>query len=144
MKREVIALWGKAKSGKSQTIKRAYDLLRLQYNNAQEEHEILGDIDIRVVLIINGVKIGIESQGDPGGRLEKSLSLFVRIGCTVIVCTTRTRGETVDIVNSLRPNYEVLRLEQNIRLGMSEQQMSNNMMAERIVREVQRAMREGE
>ena len=140
MKKEVIALRGKGKVGKSQTICKTYYLLRNKHETAKREYEILRKIDIRVIITINGVKIGIESQGDPGGRLKKSLLLFVNVGCTIIICATRTSGQTVNVVNDMQPNYEVLWLEQVVKLSESDQRVSNDAMAERIVREVEKAM----
>jgi len=93
-----------------------------------------------VVLTINGVKIRIESQGDPGSRLEESLLLFVKIKCTVVVCATRTRGQTVNAVEKLQPDYEVIWIEQDVRLIESEQEPSNKAMAQRLVEEVERAI----
>ncbi|MDP3014279.1 MAG: hypothetical protein Q8M92_08570 [Candidatus Subteraquimicrobiales bacterium] len=52
MKKEVIALKGKGNVGKSQTIKRVYDLLKFRHTGALEEHRILTRVDVRVVLTI--------------------------------------------------------------------------------------------
>ena len=139
MQKEVIALRGIGNPGKSQTIRKVYDLLKLRHKNVKEEHESIGKVDIRVVLTINGAKIGIESQGDPGSRLQKSLSLFVKLQCTVIVCATRTRGQTVNAVERLNQDYELLWLQQDVRPIASEQEASNNAMAQRIVEEVEKA-----
>ena len=139
MKKEVVGLWGKGNVGKSQTIKKAYDLLKSRHKTVKEEYKILG-ADVRVVLTINGTKIGIESQGDPGSRLEESLLVFVKIKCTIIVCATRTRGQTVKAVENLQPDYEVLWLEQEVRSSVSEQVASNNAMARRIVEEVENSI----
>ena len=140
MKKEVIGLRGKRNVGKSQTIRKVYDLLKSRHKNVKEEHKILTKVDVRVVLTINRAKIGIESQGDPSSRLEKSLRLFVKVECTVIVCATRTRGQTVKAVEKLQPDYELLWLEQDVRLSVSEQEASNNAMAQRIVGEVEKAI----
>ena len=76
MTKKVFALRGIANVGKSDTVKKAYNLLTSKYKNSTNEHEKLG-VDIRSVLTINGAKIGIESQGDPNGRLEESLSFYI-------------------------------------------------------------------
>ena len=132
--KKVIALRGCSNIGKSNTIKKSYELLSTKYPNAGKDHEI-SDVDIRVILTIHGVKVGIESQGDPGGRLAKSLRLFVNFGCKVIVCATRTRGQTVDAVNELESSYEILWIEQ-ISVKISDQESSNLGMAKRIVKEI--------
>jgi len=140
MKKEVIGLRGKRNVGKSQTIRKVYDLLKSRHKNVKEEYKSLAKVDVRVVLTINRAKIGIESQGDPSSRLEESLLLFVKVECTVIVCATRTRGQTVKAVEKLQPDYELLWLEQDVRLSVSEQEASNNAMAQRIVGEVEKAI----
>lgn len=39
--------------------------------------------------------IGIESQGDPNSRQHESLDLFLKNNCDIIICASRSRGETV-------------------------------------------------
>jgi hypothetical protein len=133
--KKVIALRGRSNVGKSSTIKQAYELLLAKYPRAEKEHEIFR-VDIRVVLTINGVKVGIESQGDPGSRLVESLRLFVKLGCKIIVCATRTKGKTVDAVNKLEPNYEIFWIEQ-IATKSADRKSSNLGTAKRIVKEVE-------
>jgi Cdc6-like AAA superfamily ATPase len=133
--KKVIALYGKANIGKSNTVKEVYKLLRTKYPSCYVENEVSG-LDISVVLTINRVKIGIDSQGDPNTELEKRLLEFVEIGCEIIICTTRTRGETVNAVDRL--GYEVLWLDQEIQSELSEQENSNCKMANKIVEEVEK------
>jgi len=142
MKKEVIALWGKGKVGKSQTIRKTYDLLKSKYNITQEKHNILSRIDVSVVLTIKRIKVGVESRGDPDGKLPKRLSSFVRAGCKIIICATRTRGKNVEAIDKLRlKNYEVvLWLKQNVKSVVSRQQESNNAMAKEIVREIEKTI----
>jgi hypothetical protein len=56
------------------------------------------------------VKVGIESRGDPSSRLFKSLETFDKAGCKVILCATRTKGETVKAVEklSLASQYQIV------------------------------------
>lgn len=80
--RKIIALWGAKNVGKSTVISKVYNLLLALYPDAEvEEGYRINKFDIKVVFTINGVKIGIESQGDPGGRLPDSLQEFVKKGC---------------------------------------------------------------
>ena len=104
----IFALKGAKKLGKTPTIKFLYDLFIKRYPNAveMEEHKIDG-YDIRHVLIVNGVKIGIESQGDPKYRLFISIPLFVRIKCNIIICATRTRGSTVSLITEQSQSYDI-------------------------------------
>ena len=86
------------------------------------------------MLGINGVKIGVES-----GRPQESFDLFVSLGCEVIVCATRTTGETVNAVNAL-PGYEVVWLEQRAQSVPFEQVLSNLAMARHIVEETEKSI----
>jgi hypothetical protein len=137
MKKKIFALCGRADVGKSSTILKAYERLTSKYKNAKKEYEILGAVDIRSVLTINGIKIGIEGQGDPG-RLEESLSLFVKVRCQLIICATRTRGQSVDAVNALAEHrYEVIWFEQVIS-ELSGQEASNLAMAKQLIKETEK------
>ncbi len=136
--KKVIALRGAANVGKSNAIKKVYELLLAKYPSAKvEDGDKTYRVDIKVVLTINGVKIGIENQGDPGSRLPESLQEFVKKGCRVIVCATRTRGQTVSAVSQLAPSYEVLWINQFVVPKSSEQESSNQRMAKQIVAEVE-------
>lgn len=134
--KKLIALRGIAKVGKSQTIRKAYDLLCAEYPSANRDYLIDGSTDVRVILAVDGVKVGIESQGDPGGRLEASLDLFVREGCQVIACATRTSGATVEAVRRLETSYTVVWFDQVKEPQPSVQASKNYQMASRIVEEV--------
>ncbi|MFV1951811.1 MAG: hypothetical protein ACC630_07665, partial [Nitrospinota bacterium] len=96
------------------------------------------DADVRAVVTINGVKIGIESQGDPNSRLFKSLKLFAKLQCHVIVCATRTRGATVKAVESQKSDYEVIWYEQSIVKGEEVQNQNNINMAKTILLETEK------
>ena len=99
-----IALSGVANRGKTETIRNVYSQLCNEYPNAKKE-SLSDRSDVRVILTIEGVKVGIESQGDPNSRQPKSLELFQREGCHVIVCTMRTFGMTVKAVEQLRDKH---------------------------------------
>ncbi len=147
MNRKAVALMGITNVGKSWTVKKVYELLLSKYKDATTDEDpkpilpVRGDI--RVVLTINGVKIGIESQGDPKGRLVKkpddSISLFVDVGCEVIICATRKCGQTVDAVNVLgQKNYYVIWFKQEKKKSASEWEQSNLAMANKLVKEAEK------
>lgn len=96
----VMALYGPAQTGKSSSIKIFYELLKSEYPHLTMEKMVEGG-DIVIILVIGKARIGIESQGDPNSRLFTSLPEFVEAACDLIVCATRTRGGTVEAVNSL-------------------------------------------
>ena len=136
---DVFALKGPSKMGKSQTIRTVVEMLTEKHPDAAIEYNHPTKVDVRVVLTINGLKIGIESQGDPNGRLVKeSLDLFVRIGCDVIVCATRTSGATKDAVDALQSQgFNVHWLEQPRKSQPHEQVLRSLAMAREITERVE-------
>jgi len=135
MKNTIIVVKGVANVGKTQTIKNVYELLIKKYNNATKDHIIIS-ADMRIVITINGIKIGIESQGDPSSRLFESIKLFVKIECDIIICATRTRGATVNIVNAQEPKYSVIWHDKLKIKGKEAQLQANLKMANSIIGEV--------
>ena len=107
-------------------------MLSDKYPNGSSEHNHTTKADMRVVLTINDVKIGVESQEDP----KESLDLFVRIGCDVIICATRTRGAAVDAVNALQ-GFDVQRLEQPQQSQPHEQVLRSLVMAREMAEKVE-------
>ena len=128
--KKVFALKGRRNIGKNQTIRTADELLRAKYPSARVEHEHRTRAELRVVLEIDGVKIGVESTGENIGRL---------LGCDVIICATRTTGKTVNAVNAL-PGYEIVWLEQQAQSAPFEQVLSNLAMARHIVEETEKSI----
>ena len=123
--------------GKSQTIRTVVEMLAAKHPNATIEYNHTTKVDVRVVLTINGLKIGVESQGGPNGRLIKeSLDLFVRIGCDVIICATRTSGRTVEAVNALQ-DFDVHWLEQRAKSQTYEQILRSLAVARNLVEKVE-------
>ena len=111
MRKTVSALRGNANQGKSETIKEVARLLIAAYPAAaMTPAKIDFSKDIKLILTLDGLKIGIESQGDPNSRLPKSLEEFALAGCDLIICATRTSGETVNAVQNLHAvhNYDIV------------------------------------
>lgn len=133
--KKVFALKGRRNVGKSQTIRTVDELLRAKYPGAGVKHEHRTRAELRVVLSINGVKIGVESTG----QNSESFDLFVSLGCEVIICATRTTGKTVNAVNAL-PGYEIVWLEQRSQSAPFEQVLSNLAMARHIVEETEKSI----
>ena len=107
----LIGLFGTSNVGKSQTIRFVYEKLTKKFLDFtfHKDHEqiIPEDGDICIVIIVNGIIIGIESQGDPNSRIFYSLPIFVKLKCDIILCATRTRGATVKEVEKLDKEYEI-------------------------------------
>lgn len=99
--------------------------------------------DIKVLITINGVKIGIESQGDPikNTRLPDSLAEFVEIGCEIIVCAARTYGRTRDVVDDVAKGYEIVDVRhEDVGRSTDEQNARNRKSAAKIVAEIEKSL----
>ncbi|OGJ90451.1 MAG: hypothetical protein A2268_03005 [Candidatus Raymondbacteria bacterium RifOxyA12_full_50_37] len=131
----LIAVRGVANRGKSASIKKAYQLLKSKYSGANFE-EIIFKADIKIIITVKGVKVGIESQGDPSSRLFESLKYFVEVGCQVIICATRTRGETFDAVNALAGQYQIKWIDKPNEPNPEQQEAANDTVAHEIYEEV--------
>lgn len=109
MKDTVICCWNNADKGKSGSIAEAYKLLLKKGATVSASVEQIGgfpnpstdDNEIVAVLDYKGLRIGVESQGDPYGRQFETLKEMGRIGCNVIVCASRTKGGTCDFVHKI-------------------------------------------
>lgn len=99
----VLAIWNSGNKGKTETLREFAVLLLAAYPNYKEILPVSSKIsatgDFRLVVEINGKIIGVESQGDPKTNLKsKLIDLADNFKCDIILCSTRTRGETVQAV----------------------------------------------
>ena len=92
MRKLVIANRGVGGIGKSSAIKAVYKLLKDKGYNPDEE--VWQGDDIKAIFKIDGVKIGISSQGDPGSCMKDNIKDFVKKGCEIIVTACRMKGDT--------------------------------------------------
>jgi hypothetical protein len=122
MQRTIITVYGRANEGKTSTIRKIVGLLRAKFPKAtlssepNPQEELLLTIDIPYLQGAKNVRIGIESAGDPNGRMvnEDTLGAFARPktednllgGCDIIICTTRTRGETMHLVQRISNEHD--------------------------------------
>ncbi len=116
MKKTIIAIYGRANEGKSETIKKVCKMLIVNFPKAKPSiTDIDYSKDILVTIQIGNIKIGIESQGDPNSRMlnEETIKKLVDKeadknlgGCDIIICTTRTGGNTVKKVDEIAKNYD--------------------------------------
>jgi len=111
---DLFALQGRGHRGKTGTLNDLIRLLSSKYNNAQVNIIINGNDKKVIFKNIKGLTIGIETQGDPNSRLQQSLSDFSNAKCDIIFCACRTRGMTVDWVNSLSNKYKIHFVKQTI------------------------------
>ena len=144
--RQLIAVTGQSNRGKSRSVVWAYHCLRCRYPDAKVEH-VPGTInaryvDVGCIVTIGSIKIGIESQGDPGSRLlAKSLPLFAERGCQLIVCAARN-GEMFAGVEkfSIENGYEVVRICKT-QLPQEEREEAEHATAQEILQAVERHLK---
>ena len=109
-KKTVIAIWHKANNGKTDTLRAFANLLLTTYPTHSlifsKPTPIPATADFQLVVQINGKIIGIESQGDPNtGLNNKLINLTSHHHCDIILCSTRTSGDTVKAVDYLCSQY---------------------------------------
>lgn len=92
MRKLVIANRGAGGIGKSSAIKAVYQLLKDK--GYKPDEEVWQGGDIKAIFKINGVKVGISSQGDPGSSMEDNMEDFVKKECGIIVTACRMKGDT--------------------------------------------------
>lgn len=102
----IIADRGPHDNGKSTCIKKVIELLEKKYAIDFQ----IEDGDQKVYLTINNVLIGIESQGDPGSRMQDSLYEFIEEGCGVILIACRNQGDTKNSIQYAhdKKGYEII------------------------------------
>lgn len=122
MNKTIIAIYGRANEGKSETIKLiSQNIIRIFPNAIPSKINIDYSGDILLTITIGNIKIGFESQGDPNSRMisENTIRKLADItfdknlgNCDIIICATRTDGMTVKKVDEIanKYNYNVLYL----------------------------------
>lgn len=106
----IIAIWNSGEKGKSSTVLALANLLLTQnpkpkfIYSSKDVNNL--SVDFTLIIEINGKIIALESQGDPGTKLEKRLETIVKKhNPNLIFCTCRTRGETIYAVEKTANNY---------------------------------------
>jgi hypothetical protein len=106
----ILAVWNAGGKGKTESVRQFANSLLLAYPTYTSIFPVPATIptihDFRLVVEINGIVVGIESQGDPGTNLRNRLiDLVTNFNCDIIICTCRTRGETVAAVENIHNTY---------------------------------------
>ena len=95
----ILAVWNAANCGKTETLRRLAILFKEKFPSASFSlDEIPVDGDFRLIIIMGDIKIAIESKGDPKTDLQSRLIELDELGCNLIICTCRTKGETVNAI----------------------------------------------
>lgn len=101
----ILAIKNTASTGKSETLRELAQLLMNTYPIHQvkllKPDPIGGTGDFSFVAVMNGKMIAIESKGDPSTNLKKRLNELEKFTPDIIICATRTTGETVTAVKGM-------------------------------------------
>lgn len=102
----IICLWGRNSIGKTGGIRALWK--ELNSGNVPLLHE--QGCDLCATVQYNGLLVGLASQGDPYSLQEDWLAELIDKSCDVIVCASRSKGETVGIVKKYAKenNYELI------------------------------------
>lgn len=128
----IIVNRGVGEQGKTTSIREVYNALKQKYPQLII-HSELDNGDVKAIIEIDGVKIGIESQGDPYSRQGESLRNFVNEGCDIIVVACRTKGDTLNNVYDLeqKNGYRIIFAQHLINVSIKHH--LNNLYAKEIV-----------
>lgn len=138
--KKIISIYGTANVGKSETIKLVYTKLLKMFPDLTFLPSFAQIIpqkgDICVVFIVKNKIIGIESQGDPNSRIFKSLPLFIKLNCDIIICAARTRGATVKEVEKHNISYVIKWIKKDGEESNLKQKNQDNNLSDEIVTEI--------
>ena len=109
VEKTIIANYGDPNLGKTESIKKLYELLKPLDESKEpfyyklEEHS--GDLCARV--IINNIPVGISSPGDPDSYQERWLKdLIEEENCQIIVVACQHSGDTVKVIKECAKNND--------------------------------------
>lgn len=108
----IVAIWNSGGKGKSSSILELAKMMLAQlpknYIPIYCSKDVKNlSIDFRLIIEINGKIVALESLGDPGTRLEIRLEEIINKHNKpdLIVCSSRTRGETVWAINNIAKKH---------------------------------------
>ena len=103
----IVCDFARSDWGKSETLLKVVDKLKTKTKPTIEE--LIDGHDKYAVFEINNKTIAVITQGDPNSYQAIGLKRAVAENADIIVCASRTRGDTVDVVYEIAKNgYEVI------------------------------------
>lgn len=103
----IICDFARSDWGKSITLLNVIDILKTKTKPKTEE--LIDEYDKYAVFELDGKVIVVNTQGDPDSYQEEGLKRAVAEKATIIVCASRTKGNTVDVIYEIAKNgYEVI------------------------------------
>ncbi len=102
----IICIWGASNQGKSETIKGLVPIILNNYPNATTDPVTISyHADIKAIIDIGLLKIGIHSQGDVAHWVRIGLDDLAANACDIIICACRSRGLTLHEVGNMHNKY---------------------------------------
>lgn len=108
----IIALKGIGGKGKTTTLNLLIDKLNEQYSGiffhpnsrqksasakirklGESDNDLIKRVDRYFYCSINGIWVGINTEGDNQKEIEKNINILLEKGCSIIVTATRTKGD---------------------------------------------------
>ncbi len=138
----IIQVTGVGNSGKTTSIRKAIEVLRERYAAAIVTILLGRDdgVDIIVEVEIEGRVIVLASGGDTPAILQRLFDIIARIEWDVLVCASKSRGQTVDFLNTKGAGHDVVPIGTTWRERADERERANTDMVERIVQEIEQAL----
>lgn len=107
MGKHIICDFARSDWGKSQTLLHVIDFLKEEI--APKTEILIDNYDKYAVFEINKKIIVVITQGDPNSHQEECLNNAVKENADIIVCASRTRGNTVDcIYKTAEKGYDII------------------------------------
>lgn len=107
MSKIVITICGKADTGKSTAVmKAAQSLINYKNVGVPKLNYSRTKNDVSAIIPICQYLIGVESQGDPNSNLYERLAVLVEKECNIIICSSRSYGNTVEAVQTACSEYK--------------------------------------
>ena len=108
----IIADRGAHDIGKTTSIRNAFNVLQAKYPLTTTVYEPAGITsfpivsgEVKATIKIDTTLVGIETQGDPGSRMQKSMADFISWGCEIILVACRNQGDTINTITSLEDHH---------------------------------------
>ena len=100
----MICDFGVEKWGKTGTLLRLIDVLEQHKHKTRKEK--LNSEDVYAVCKIENKTIAVVTFGDPSKHFEEYLNVPIKEDADIIVCASRTKGNTADMVYRLASENE--------------------------------------
>ncbi|HEY5125097.1 MAG TPA: hypothetical protein VIK14_15310 [Ignavibacteria bacterium] len=141
MKKTIIALKGKGKSGKSTTLRLLSNKLEIQGFKIIIDKRKINRTDFKyVVFSKNGIRVGITSYGDLLEIIKNNLKILENLNCKILICACRSRGETLNFPKYFS-SYRVEFIEKSITDIVSERNKLNKSDANKIYKRIKEILK---